>query len=154
MKRFLIFIVFIIAFVLISGSEDIFVLSRLDLNGRYRCYAQDVKSVSSGFDVDINGNGKIVSCDMLYAGEIDNYILGKVYGESITFEGSHDDFINVIKKLNINIVAAESVENLESIYGFGRFGKCVMINGKSVNIQVAYSLGYITIGCPIILGSY
>ena len=153
MKKFLIFLVFLMAFTL-TPSDDTFILSRLNLEGVYSCYAQEVKNLPSCFRVDINGSGKIVSCDMLYARDTSKYVNRKVYGESISYKGTYDDFKKMINELDVKVVASDSIGDLECLYGFGDFGRHVMVNGKAVNIQIAYNLGNITIGCPIILGSY
>lgn len=154
MKRFLVFIVLLITFILVPNGEDVFILSKLDMEGVYSCYAQEIKDLPSCFRVDINGSGKIVSCDMTSAHEMSKYINGKVYGESITYKGTYNDFKKLIDVLNIEIVVSESIDGLECIYGFGEFGRHVTINGMAVNIQLAFNLGNITVGCPIILGSY
>lgn len=155
MKKFLIFVIFMIAFIAINEGEEVYSLNQLEYDGVYSCYAQGVSDcVPSFINVVSSGSGKIISTNSDDACDIKDYVKGEVYGESICIKGTYDDFLNITKKMNIKVVMKEQFDNLTSIYGFGRFGESVCVNGKLVNIQIAYSGDYIVIGCPVILGSY
>lgn len=81
--------------------------------------------------------------------------LVNIVGISATFEGDFDDVRNVLKKCKVAVMQEESVGNVHIIYGISEdCGKPVEANGKNINFQIAIRDNVITVGTPLILGSY
>lgn len=105
-----------------------------------------------------NGNSSIVKVEKNYAKQVRRN-LTNVVGESVSFNGNKIRFSVIKDKLNANYIIDETVENEIIIFsGFskvlGENAKCVNLNGKLINFQIAYNKGVITIGTPVILGDY
>lgn len=80
---------------------------------------------------------------------------GNVIGVSAKYKGDYDDFNKLIKKLGIATVKSEIIDNVHIVYGISeRCGRCLVVDGNTVNIQVALNGNNITVGTPLIMGSY
>lgn len=78
-----------------------------------------------------------------------------VVGISATMQGDYDRFCEIIKKCNVAIKFVEDIENVHIIYGISEScGKTVQANGIAVNFQIAIRDNVITVGSPLIMGSY
>ncbi len=80
---------------------------------------------------------------------------GGVDGVSVTFEGSQQDVRAVIYKFALANVSVLRLEDLTVVCGFSpRICGGVVVDGKTVNLQIAFRSGRVTVGSPLILGSY
>lgn len=78
----------------------------------------------------------------------------KIYGQSICFSGSIDDFNEIIEKLDIKYTY-ENVDDIVIISGYSSSINNIFTSSNTKrNIQMAYNKGQISIGVPMILGSY
>lgn len=76
-------------------------------------------------------------------------------GESVTFCGSKDRFESEIRRLGVTVTERQSLGGIEIVYGYTeKLRGGVNVDGKRVNIELAYRGGTITVGTPVILGSY
>ena len=79
----------------------------------------------------------------------------QIDGVSVSFNGSVEDVNAIINRLHATTV---SVQQLDGLYVAccvsNRLQGGVTLDGKRVNLQIAYSAGTITVGYPLILGSY
>lgn len=76
-------------------------------------------------------------------------------GESVTFYGSKDEFEAEIRRLGVTVTERQSLGGIEIVYGYTeKLRGGVNVDGKRVNIEFAYRGGTITVGTPVILGSY
>ena len=81
--------------------------------------------------------------------------LGNIVGISASFKGDYDDFTRVIKKCKVAVQQEESVGNVHIIYGISEnCGKPTYANGMNINFQIAIRDNVITVGTPLIMGSY
>lgn len=81
--------------------------------------------------------------------------LANIVGISATFEGDFDDMQNVLKKCNVAVVKEETLCGIHIIYGISEnCGKPVQANGMNINFQIAIRDNVITVGTPLIMGSY
>ena len=100
------------------------------------------------------GNGKIVQCDV----EALPTIIKKcqdVDGVSVTFNGAQADVTRIARLLNLKDVFEYELDGL--VVTCGKSAKVrggVVIDGRFVNVQIAYKDGAVTVGSPLILGSY
>jgi hypothetical protein len=78
----------------------------------------------------------------------------RIDGESIVLDGSIS-VRAVLQKLNYNIVSRSYIGAGETVYAFSGRGKDFIRNGtKKINLQIAFNGEKITVGWPVILGSY
>lgn len=76
-------------------------------------------------------------------------------GYSKRFKGNYDDLITEAKKHNVRILHSEEVDGVYLYYGISdTLGQTVYTNGYSVNMQLAIRGNIITVGTPLIMGSY
>lgn len=76
-------------------------------------------------------------------------------GESVTFCGSKNEFESEIRRLGVTVTERQSLGGIEIVYGYTeKLRGGVNVDGKRVNIELAYRGGTITVGTPVILGSY
>lgn len=81
--------------------------------------------------------------------------LVNIVGISATFEGDFDDMQNILKKCKVAVKQEETIEGIHIIYGISEScGKPVQANGKYINFQIAIRDNVITVGTPLIMGSY
>lgn len=78
-----------------------------------------------------------------------------VIGVSLIFNGSVDKIDSYLSALNAVIVSREEISGIVIIYAYSRGIKdSVVVNNQKVNIQIAVKKGVVTIGSPVIIGSY
>lgn len=81
--------------------------------------------------------------------------LTNIVGISATFSGDYDAFKEVVKKCKVAVKAEENVDNIHIIYGISEScGKPIQANGENINFQIAIRDNVITVGTPLIMGSY
>ena len=102
------------------------------------------------------GNGFLVSCDNQVATEIYTELDKELLqGESFCFDGDLQDIYQLLYKLNVTETSIEQVEDIYIIYGYSSMlGNSVEVDGEKINIQIALREDIITVGTPLILGSY
>ncbi|MGN1201299.1 MAG: YwmB family TATA-box binding protein [Candidatus Caccovivens sp.] len=72
----------------------------------------------------------------------------QLYFNNLTFD-------DIVKKLHIQIVKTESVENITVYCGYTPYWKnCIYLEDKKANIQIAIKEGSVVIGFPAILTGY
>lgn len=101
-----------------------------------------------------NGNTFVVSCKINQASSVKQK-LGKILGESVHFNGDKSAGLNIISGLNCTNISTENIDNIFILYAYSpQVENYVYINSKKVNIQLAVNNGVVTIGSPVIIGSY
>ena len=81
--------------------------------------------------------------------------LYNIVGVSYTLDGDYDKFCEILDDLGIATLATEVVDNIHIIYGRSELcGQPKIVDGLAVNIQLAIRDGVITVGTPLIMGSY
>lgn len=78
-----------------------------------------------------------------------------VQGVSIKTRGSIENLNDYLKMYSANIVKAQNVDGVQIYYAYSpRLREKINVFGESVNIEIAFNNGMVTIGSPIIIGSY
>lgn len=154
MKRFLFTAVLIVAVIGVmlyftprSMQTDVFSYARY--NPTVNVYCRDTKSNS----IDL-GLGRQVTCSLCDYKETLSECSG-VDGLSVTFCGAFEDVTEIVSRLRATEVSRQQLDGLTVIcYYSPKIRNRVSIGGKTVNVQIAYRDGTITVGYPLILGSY
>ena len=114
-----------------------------------------VDELPSGATYVRNGAGTIIVGTINQVSQIKQCIVGDIYGETIKIAGVYEDVDDVVDTLGIDIVKTDDFDEIRCVYGnIDGLEEYVTINGKQVNVQVAYSNGTISIGYPLIVGAY
>ncbi len=81
--------------------------------------------------------------------------LSDVFYKQMTIDSDSLDNKKVFQDLRIHIIKCENVNGIDIIYGYSpSFSEAVSVGGQKINFQFALSNNKVTIGCPIIFGSY
>lgn len=81
--------------------------------------------------------------------------LTNIKGITAQFRGNYDDFNKTIKKCGMEILDSEEINGILIMRGYSdKCGKPVYVNGKAINMQIAINKDLITVGTPLIMGSY
>ena len=153
MRRFWIFFAFM--FLVSIGYETSNFLGDLlkSEDATYSIYTNQSIEMD-GIDVVSLGFGYIISSDTMNGQFLYDKLKNNAYGQSVSLKGDLNDCNTIIRLLGVNVLGSEHFDNIYNVYGEGDFGEKIVVNGAKVNIQIAYRSGMITIGCPVILGSY
>ena len=154
MKKCLLVFILMFLFCFIKPDYNFYSLS-VNYNGTHNFYSS-VKIIDDNIDITKNGNGYIISCNTKDAPKIKNKINNNfIYGESFSFNGSKNDINIIIKKLKIEILSKQDLDNIIVIEGYSPLiNKSIYINNENINIQIAFNNNKITVGYPLILGSF
>lgn len=152
MKKVLAFILVLIGLFLAKSDYCEFVnLTDFPKDSQYCLYVGDTPSTENCVNV---GSGYIVFDDIENAQSLVKNSK-KIYGQSVCFEGTTDNYFELLKDLRLKECFVENIENIKVFYGFSnKLKDFTVVNGEKVNIQVAYREGKITVGTPLILGSF
>lgn len=100
------------------------------------------------------GAGYQVTCSADSFGSVIKNCNG-IDGISVSFEGSMNDVAELTEHLKAESVSSQKLGDLYvACFNSPCLKRGVTLDGKRVNLQIAYSSGVITVGYPLILGSY
>lgn len=102
-----------------------------------------------------NGSGKIVVVPTsLTNTQLSNCV--DVKGVDIKFEvDSYTAVAQLLDDLSVKVYDKQTMGKVISIYGYSnRISGGIVVDGRLINIHIAYNSGTVTIGSPIILGSF
>ena len=126
----------------------------------------DLDALSADVEITRNGAGLIISAAGDSAAKIRRGF-SKITGESVAFRGNIADAEGIISFYRADTVYTETVPlsqaegngggSITVIYAYSPlFKNAITLSGKKVNLQAAENnvTGMVTIGTPLILGSY
>ncbi len=100
------------------------------------------------------GFGKIVSCN----GDELAKTLGQcsgVDGVSFTFVATQFDVDNLVLQLDLQVHSVQTLNALTIICGYSpQIPGGIVVDGNKTNVQIAFDGNVMTVGSPLILGSY
>jgi hypothetical protein len=101
-----------------------------------------------------NGSGAIVKTTFAdYPSALANCTAVK--GTSIEFAGTPSDINAILSRLEVTVISSDGAADVASIYGYSPLVKGgIAVDGHVINIHIAYSGGTVSIGSPLILGSF
>lgn len=111
------------------------------------CRATDL----SGIDM---GSGKIVQCDVADFNGVRTRC-SDIDGFSVSFAGTEQDIERIAELFKLKVTSTLNLDGLHVVCGnSARLTGGVNLDGVTVNLQIAYKDGLVTVGSPLILGSY
>lgn len=152
---YIIFCLVIIGILVIPDKQLVFanVVSNYE-NVKYTFYTSTNQKVDNAVCINV-GYGCIIDCEVSNAKQIKRQ-LTNITGESFSFSCVEpDEVFYILDNLKAKIVSVEQVDDIKIIYGYiNNLSNYIIDNGNKVNIQIAYKNKLVTVGYPIILGSY
>lgn len=103
-----------------------------------------------------SGNGFMIQCSNQDAAEIYSRLSPEMLsGESFSFSGGLAEARAILSRLNAEVVNTEEIDQLQIWYAYTHMlGGELNVSGELVNVQIAIRDGVVTVGTPLILGSY
>ena len=100
------------------------------------------------------GSGKIVQCSVAdFSSAL--VLCDDVDGFSVSFTGTTQDIERIARLFNLNVTSTLNIDGLQIVCGNStKLTGGVTLDGAKVNLQIAYKDGTVTVGSPLILGSY
>lgn len=154
MKRFIFATVLIVViigvmlyFVPQSTYDDVLNYGEYNATVNIYCRKTNCDSIDMGL-------GRQVTCSVE---EFKTTVLScdNVDGVSVSFDGSIQDLNAILVRLQATQVSVQQLDDLfVACYYSNRLQGGVTLDGKRVNLQIAYRDGTIIVGYPLILGSY
>lgn len=130
-----------------SAYSDVFNYTDCDATVNIYCRQSTCDSIDMGL-------GRQVTCSVA---EFKTTFLNcdGVDGVSVSFSGQWQDVNVILNRLQAAQVSVQQLDDLYvACYYSSRVQGGVTLDGKRVNMQIAYRDGTITVGYPLILGSY
>lgn len=153
-KKLFAFLIIIFIFIFISFNNDKFIdLCSYYNNASLSVFCENYIEPNDDLFVAIkNGDSYIIQTKANKASEVLKF-LTNCSGFMLTFNGTKENIKNLLSE--IKIIKTEKSADIEIFYAYtcGLLYSTV-IDGKKVNFQVAINKNVITIGSPLILGSY
>ena len=154
MKRFLFTTVLIVAVIGVmlyftprSMRDDVFGYADCNATVNIYCRAANTESIDTGL-------GRQVTCPLSSYKTILS-ACRDVDGISVTFDGTAADVNAIVSRLRATEVSRQQLDGMVVVCFYSPLiRERVTIDGAPVNVQIAYSQGTITVGYPLILGSY
>lgn len=111
------------------------------------CLQTDMPAINSG-------NGYIVQCNVSNIGTALAHCKG-IDGVSVSFAGTMADAIDIAKMFRLYDEARYELGEIAVVCGKSDMIKgFVTADGRQINLQIAFVNGIVTVGSPLILGSY
>ncbi len=111
------------------------------------CRSSDLDSIDMG-------NGRIVRCSAQQLYNTLRHCSG-VDGVSVSFDGDEQDVWRITKRFDLNNIRTQQCGDTLAVCGYSAM-LCggLRLDGHLVNLQIAHSHGKVTVGSPLILGSF
>ena len=155
MKRYIVVVIILVLVLLPKGAEFFTVASSYGV-GEYCFYISGEVDEEHFQRVDKNGSDTIGYCSLINAPEVKKQYRGSINGESFTLTGTKLTVGEIVTKLDARVVSEGEVNGIYTVYLYtGRLNvNSIDLFGDKVNVQIALNGNKVTVGYPIILGSY
>lgn len=154
MKKFILLTLCCISLLFLNAPFRLSTLSQ-EFDGTHSFYAsKDCKATN--LTSTKNGAGYILSAKTKNASLVQDCLDNNfVAGESFCFDGDEKDIKYILKRLSATIKRKEVFDEFELFYAYSpKFYSYITIDNKKINVQIAKNKNTITVGTPIIFGSY
>lgn len=152
-SMYILFLLLLSFLLVLPNKNPVFAVSK-DKNAKYCFYTTNSSQTIKNAKITKNGSMTIITCDSNDVYKIKPQLVD-VQGESLSFLGTKNDALNYLNNFNHNVVLSEIIENIVVIYAYcPQIENYVYVNNEKVNIQLAFNDGKITVGTPMILGSF
>ena len=156
MKRFLIFLAFVIIFIALGiVDKDLLHLRKKYPDMKVIFYTTSKDQLQNHNNTVYDGVYHQVRCDAKDAVKVKN-ALNDIKGMSVSFWGTRKDIDYILDLYDVKIISEKWQNNILYIYGYSDliFVPAFKVNDDYINIQLSFRKNRVTAGVPIILGSY
>lgn len=155
MKRYILVVIILVLVLIPKGAEFYTVASAFNCND-YCFYVEGEVDEADFTRVIKNGDGYVGYCPLIDAPDIKKEYGGSVSGESFTVSGTKVTVGEIIRELSGRVVSEGTVDGIYTVYIYtGKLNTpSVELFDDKVNVQIALNGDRVTVGYPIILGSY
>ena len=118
------------------------------------CATVSIYCRSSDMDFIDMGSGKIVQCGVA---DLKSCLAQckDIDGFSVSFSGTEQDVTRIKQLFKLKVTSTLNIDGLQIVCGnSAKLTGGVNLDGQTVNLQIAYKDGTVTVGSPLILGSY
>ena len=108
------------------------------------------------FEFTQNGESLILKTTKKQAKKLKNKVK-KALGQSFCFNGDFENFKDIVSNFKFEKIKEDLFDGIVCVYGFSkvfRENEYIVLDNTKYNIQIVFNKGVITIGFPIIVGSY
>lgn len=143
----------VISFLLLPNKKPLFDDSAL--NGKNLLYTfYTLEKMDSDLPYTKNGDAFVHYCDFKNASKVKQQLSG-ILGESVSFCGDKVDGLNFLSNFDYTTILVENIDGIWTLYAYSpKIENFVFVNNQKVNIELAVNKNIVTIGSPIIVGSY
>ena len=153
MKKFILLTIFIFSLILLDSPYSLSALSK-SYDGTHTFYCSE-NFFCNDAQTTKNGNGYLICVNTKKAEKLKEQLKNNCQGESFCFVGDYQDLTSILKKLNAQTIKEETFDDFCVIYGFSpKLKSYIYIDNQKVNVQIALNKNKITVGSPLILGSF
>ncbi len=154
MKKFIALFFVIVSLLFLKAPFSLTTLSSHFFGEHSFCTTEETKILNA--TTVKNGNGFVVSCSSKFCSDIYQHLnKEKIQGESFCFNGKLEDVFKIIYIMSAKVVCREEFDDFSVFYAYSpKIDKSININSKKINLQIAYKNNKITVGTPLILGSF
>ena len=108
---------------------------------------------SNKYEVYLYDNGS--NATILNVDKVEYYLLSNIHGESCKIESENFDVFKFFEDMGAEIMFIEQIEDVVCYYAFcSRIKYRKQVLGHTVNLHVAIRKSQITVGSPLIYGSF
>ena len=151
MKKLIALLIVALSFVCTPRAQPLYQLIGYIPDATYVVYARGYTFSPYAYRVD-NGDDTVLTTKISSAGEVYEGTQC-VLGETVSFCGAQADLDELIERLGFSVVYDSDIAGCT--YGYSpKLGKGVLVEGRQVNCQIVIEGDRITVGFPLILGSY
>ncbi|MCL2540135.1 MAG: YwmB family TATA-box binding protein [Firmicutes bacterium] len=155
-KRFFVFLCFLGCIAFLAPQTSLVTYAASFPQAEFSFYVNHLpRDIPASAKVIKNGNGYIVSTSAQHAASLQR-MLPPAEGQSITFSGNIGNMESILSRLNATVVSRQDIGGeIVNCYAYSSgFNKSVLVDGQKINLQVAVRNGTVTLGTPLILGSF
>lgn len=151
---YVIFCIVCFAFIYIPSNNLVFaniLKDRKEYTYQFFCSSKQNFNYENVVNV---GFGSIVTANQSNVNKIASKV-SNVQGQSVSFVGDEKtDVQNILLTFNASVVKIQNFNNMQIVYAYStKLEKCVY-DEDVINLQICFNNGIITVGYPIIMGSY
>ena len=158
MKKFaIVFFIFVCLMCVGLCNYDFIKSASMPKDAVYSIYvSKDFVPNVEGVSCVKNGSINIVSCNAKQADKLySSFDKESIVGQSFKFESIYQEFLDYLAGLDVKVVSTENFDNITSVYCYSdKIVDGIYLSSGKVNLQIAYSNGYVTVGSPVIIGSF
>ena len=157
MKYIFIPIFILSSFFINNYSKNFIDLNFIPDNAEYNiiAYKDNIEDFKD-FEFAQNGESLILKTTKKQAKKLKNKVK-KVLGQSFCFNGDFENFKEIVSNFKFEKIKEDLFDGIVCVYGFSkvfRENEYIVLDNTKYNTQIVFNKGVITIGFPIIVGSY